>query len=89
MQTVNSVDAKNSFGKVVMKAQSEPVCISKNGQAVAVMMSMDEYESIQSLREQLLHQRLDKALDDVQAGRVRDGLEVHEDMRKKYFNGQV
>lgn len=87
MEVVNSVDAKNSFGRVVMKVQQEPVCISKNGQAVAVMMSMDEYQSIQGLREQLLHERLGKALDDVKAGRVRDGLDVHADMRKKYFNG--
>ena len=59
METVSSVDAKNSFGEVVMKAQQEPVCISKNGKPAAVMMSMTEYQSIQALREELLRQRLD------------------------------
>ena len=48
---------------------------------------MNEYESIQALREQLLHQRLDQALEDVKAGRVRDGMEVNVELRKKYFNG--
>jgi PHD/YefM family antitoxin component YafN of YafNO toxin-antitoxin module len=70
-----------------MKAQQKPVCISKNGKPAAVMMSMKEYESIQALREQLLHQRLDQALEDVKAGRVRDGMEVHAELRKEYFNG--
>jgi prevent-host-death family protein len=87
METVSSVDAKNSFGDVVMKAQQEPVCISKNGKPAAVMMSMNEYESIRALREQLLHQRLDQALEDVKSGRVRDGMEVHAELRKKHFNG--
>ena len=63
METVSSVDAKNSFCEVVMKAQQEPVCISKNGKPAAVMMSMTEYQSIQALREELMHQRLDKALE--------------------------
>ena len=48
METVNSVGAKNSFDEVVMKAQQEPVCISKNGKPAAVMMSMTEYQSIQA-----------------------------------------
>ncbi|WP_299080323.1 type II toxin-antitoxin system Phd/YefM family antitoxin [uncultured Paraglaciecola sp.] len=40
MEIVSSVDAKNAFGDVVMKAQKEPVCISKNGKPAAVMISM-------------------------------------------------
>jgi prevent-host-death family protein len=87
METVSSVEAKNSFGEVVMKVQQEPVCITKNNKPAAVMMSMNEYESIQALREQLLHQRLYQALEDVKAGRVRDGMEVNAELRKKYFNG--
>ena len=86
METVSSVDAKNSFGEVVMKAQQEPVCISKNGKPAAVMMSMTEYQSIQALREELLHQRLDKALQEVKAGRVADGTEFMESIRKQYFD---
>lgn len=87
MRMVSSVEAKNSFGEVVMKAQQEPVCISKNGKPAAVMMSMNEYKSLQTLREQILHQRLDQALDDVKAGRVRDGMDVNAELRRKHFNG--
>ena len=89
METVSSVEAKNAFGEVVMKAQQEPVCISKNGKPAAVMMSMSEYESIQSLREELLHRRLDKALEDAKAGRVVDGPEFMESLRKQYFDANV
>lgn len=76
MEVVSSVDAKNAFGDVVMKAQKEPVCISKNGKPAAVMISMQEYQEIQTLREKLLHQRLDDGLQAVQEGRVLDGDEV-------------
>ncbi len=80
METFSSVEAKNAFGDVVMRAQQEPVCITKNNKPAAVMISMKEYESIQSLREQLLHQRLDKALEDVEAGRSIDGEEVFKEL---------
>lgn len=76
MEVVSSVDAKNAFGDVVMKAQKEPVCISKNGKPAAVMMSIQEYQEIQKLREKLLHQRLDEGLQAIQEGRVVDGDEV-------------
>lgn len=89
MEIVSSVDAKNSFGEIVMKAQQKPVCISKNGKPAAVMMSMTEYQSIQALREELLHKRLDKALEEVKAGRVADGPEFMESVRKQYFDASV
>ena len=87
MQVVSSVEAKNAFDEVIMKAQQEPVCISNNGKPAAVIMSMTEYKSLQTLREQLLHQRLDHALDDVKVGRVRDGMDVNAELRRKHFNG--
>ena len=87
MQVVSSVEAKNPFDEVIMKAQQEPVCISNNGKPAAVIMSMTEYKSLQTLREQLLHQRLDHALDDVKVGRVRDGMDVNAELRRKHFNG--
>lgn len=87
MQTVNATEAKNSLAQMLTKAQQEPICISQNGQAMAVIMSMDEYQSTQTLRQQILHQHLDKALADVKAGRTRNGPNVHEEMKKKYLNG--
>lgn len=80
MEIVSSVDAKNAFGEVVMKAQKEPICISKNGKPAAVIISMQEYQDIQTLREKLLHQRLDEGLKAIQEGRIVDGDEVFNEL---------
>lgn len=80
MEIVSSVEAKNTFGEVVMKAQKAPVCISKNGKPTAVMMSIQDYQEIQLLKEKLLHQRLDQGLKAVQEGRVSDGDEVFKEL---------
>lgn len=80
METFSSVEAKNSFGDVVQKAQQEPVCITKNNKPTAVMISMKEFENFQALREQLLHQRLDRALEDVEAGRGIDGKDAFKEL---------
>ena len=89
MKTVSSAEAKNTFGQVIMKAQQEPVCISKNGKPAAVMLSVEEYARIQALREHALHQRLDQALEDVKVGRVVDGPEFMESLRQQYFDGDL
>ena len=89
MKTVSSVEAKNTFGQIILKAQQEPVCISKNGKPAAVMLSVEEYARIRAWREQLLHQRLDQALADVKAGRVVDGPEFMESLRQQYFDGDL
>ena len=80
METFSSVEAKNAFGDVVMKAQKEPVCISKNGKPAAVIISIQEYEDIQTLREKFLHQRLDQGLKAIQEGRVIDGDDVFKEL---------
>jgi len=80
MEIISSVDAKNTFGDVVMKAQKEPVCISKNGKPAAVMMSMQDYEDMQLLRERFLHQRLDEGLQAVKNGRVTDADEFFKEL---------
>ena len=87
MESINSTEAARSFGEVVIRVQQEPICIKKSGKPAAVMMSMKEYESIQALRQQMLHQRLDQALADVNNGRVRDGKEVHAELRQRLLNG--
>ena len=41
------------------------------------------------MREELLHQRLDKALQEVKAGRVADGPEFMESIRKQHFDANL
>ncbi len=77
---MSSVEAKNTFGEVVMKAQKEPICISKNGKPAAVMISMQEYEAMQSLRKKLLHKQLDEGLKALENGHVLNGDDVFKEL---------
>lgn len=80
MKIISSVEAKNAFGEVVMRAQHEPVGISKNGKPTAVMISMREYEEIQLFREKLLHQELDESLKEVRQGLVSTSEETFKEL---------
>ena len=89
METMNATDAKREFGKVLLKAQKEPVAIIKNGKPVAVMISTEDFETYVSLNEQHFIAELQKGLDDVHAGRVTDGEEVIRILRKKIKDGSI
>ena len=89
MEMLSASDAKREFGEVLIKAQHGPVGINKNGKPVAVMVSAAEYAELDSLRTRLLQQEIDKGLEDIQAGRVKDGEEVMQRLRKKVLDSQL
>jgi prevent-host-death family protein len=70
METIAAADAKTNFGALLDKAQRGPVTISKNGRAVAVLMSADAYHEQQQLKLEVLRREIKKGLDDVKRGRV-------------------
>lgn len=70
MDTIPAADAKTNFGALIDKAQREPVTISKNGRAVAVVMSVSAYEEHQRIKLELLRQEVRKGLDDAERGNV-------------------
>ena len=47
MTTVKATDASNRFGQLLDTARLEPVTIEKQGRAVAVMLSVEEYRRMQ------------------------------------------
>jgi antitoxin Phd len=49
MKTIAAKDAKNGFGRMLDTAQREPVTIKKHGRAVAVLLSLDEYQRLEAL----------------------------------------
>ncbi|PHS26344.1 MAG: antitoxin [Methylophaga sp.] len=61
MKALSANEAKTQFGNLLLNAQREPVQINKNGKAVAVMMSMDDYQGMESLKLKLLQDRAEKA----------------------------
>jgi len=70
MKTIAAADAKTNFGALLDNAQREPVTISKNGRAVAVVMSAAEFEEQQKLKLRLLRDEVREGLDDVERGAV-------------------
>src|SRR5262245_60219349 len=70
MDTIPAADAKTNFGALLDRAQRGPVMISKNGRAVAVIMSAEAFEEQQRLRLEILRHEVGKGLDDVRRGRV-------------------
>ncbi|MBL1321202.1 MAG: type II toxin-antitoxin system Phd/YefM family antitoxin [Methylophaga sp.] len=67
MKALTANEAKTQFGNLLLNAQREPVQINKNGKPVAVMMSMDDYQDIESLKLKLLQDRAEKAKVDLNA----------------------
>lgn len=70
VETIAAADAKTNFGALLDKAQRGPVTISKNGRAVAVLVSAAAYEEQQTLKLELLRRELQKSLDDVKRGKA-------------------
>lgn len=73
MRTLTANEAKTHFGDLLLKAQSNPVQINKNGKPVAVMISADEYRHIEALKLQVLQFRAAQARADIAAGNLVDG----------------
>ena len=73
MKALSANEAKTHFGEMLMNAQRAPVQINKNGKPVAVLVSYDEYESIEALKIGLLQSRAIKAKEEVANQMTVDG----------------
>jgi prevent-host-death family protein len=62
MKDMSSTEAKTHFGALLDLAQREPVTIHKKGRAVAVMMSMQDFEAHEAMKLKLLQQAIDEGL---------------------------
>ena len=51
MIKMNATKAKNEFGLLLDTARSQPVGIEKNGRAVAVVLSIEEFERMEALED--------------------------------------
>lgn len=73
MDALSANEAKTQFGDLLLKAQRAPIQINKNGKPVAVVISMEEYESLEALKLRLLQSRVAQAKVDIAAGNLVDG----------------
>ena len=62
MKDISSTEAKTHFGALLDRAQREPVTIHKKGRAVAVILSMQDFEAHQAMKLKLLQQAIDEGL---------------------------
>ena len=84
MKSLSANEAKTHFGELLLKAQKEPVQISRNGKPVAVVISMDEYDAIDKLKLNLLKLRAAEA--DNEALLVDGNSFLNELMAGKYIS---
>ena len=73
MDNLSANQAKTQFGDLLLKAQRAPIQINKNGKPVVVVISIDEYESIEALKLRFLQSRAVQANADIAAGNTLDG----------------
>ena len=86
MQTLSANVAKTQFGDLLLKVQRAPIQINKNGKAVAVVISVDEYKSIEALKLRLLQSRATKAKDDIYNGNMVDGESFFDELESGRYD---
>jgi len=86
MESVSANEAKTHFGDLLLKVQREPVQINRNGKAVAVVLSIDNYLNLESLKMQYLKTRVEQAKEEVAAGRIIDGDVFFDDLLNGKFD---
>jgi prevent-host-death family protein len=84
MESLSANEAKTHFGDLLLKVQREPVQINRNGKAVAVVLSVDDYQNLESLKMQYLKTRVAQSKEDVASGRIIQGDVFFDDL----FNGK-
>ncbi|AKH63475.1 MULTISPECIES: type II toxin-antitoxin system Phd/YefM family antitoxin [Photorhabdus] len=86
MDALSANKAKTQFGDMLLKAQRAPIQINKNGKPVAVVISMDEYESLETLRLKLLQSRAAQACVDIETGNTADGEAFLNELRSGQYD---
>ncbi|AUB79590.1 type II toxin-antitoxin system Phd/YefM family antitoxin [Candidatus Thiodictyon syntrophicum] len=72
MQNVSAHDAKARFGQLLETARREPVVIERDGRAVAVVVSKEEYDALNAIKLQQLRAEIDLGLADLERGACTD-----------------
>ncbi len=72
MQNVSAHDAKARFGQLLETARREPVIIERDGRAVAVVVSKEEYDALNAIKLQQLRTEIDLGLADLERGACTD-----------------
>lgn len=80
MHLLTANEAKARFGEILLKAQREPVHISKHGKPVAVLVAAEDFVSNEELKLELLQLRAERARGQINAGETVDGGEFFDQL---------
>jgi len=86
MQTLTANQAKTQFGDMLLKVQRNPIQINKNGSPVAVVVSMEEFQSIEAMKLSLLQARAAQAKDDIANQNLYDGELFLDDLESGQYD---
>ncbi len=73
MYTLTANDAKRNFGELLLNAQREPIKISKNSKNAVVVMSIKDYEELESMKADYIKHCFESAKKDLAQNNVIDG----------------
>ncbi len=73
METLTVNQAQAQLEDLLLKVQHNPIAISRNGEPIAVIISMENYSVLEALRLQQLQQKIKRSEEDIIAGRIHDG----------------
>lgn len=60
--TMTATEAKNSFGELLDDAKTRPIKIEKNGRAVAVVVSAEDFERFEAFEDAFWGRQAEEAL---------------------------
>lgn len=86
MEALSANEAKTHFGDLLLKVQREPVQINRNGKAVAIVISIEDYLNFEALKVQQLKNRVEQAKADIAAGRTFDGDALFDNLLNGTFD---
>lgn len=80
VQTITASEARTRFGNLILQGQKGPVEITSSGKSVLIAVSPDYFKDNDELKMQLLKEKLARAQDDANNGRIVDGPEFFDDL---------
>jgi len=75
-----ATEAKREFGNLILKAQSEPVRVLRNGKPVVAVISNEDYELFETLKANQLKKALSDGMNDLAEGKIQDSESVFDEL---------
>jgi len=73
MEIFTANEAKNRFGEVLLKSQKAPVQVTRSGKPVAMIVSIDDYNTMEELKLRYVREHIQEALEDIKSSNFEDG----------------